>query len=321
MDGLPVTIRLIDPPLHEFLPDLTDLSVKVALAGDDATEQDRQLLEAVRRLHEQNPMLGLRGVRLVLVIPGLLDMQVRAIAAAAAELDQGGRRPQAGDHDPADRDRAGDGDQQGARREGAPGGGGGDRRPRDDPDRHDDRGAAGRAHRGRDRAVGGVLLLRHQRPDPDDLGASPGTTWRGRSSAPYIDMGIFGVSPFETIDADGVGRLVRDRHGRGPGDPAGPHSASAASTAATRRRSGSSTRPASTTCPARRSASRSPGWRRAGPRLSVLAATLGEWPTAHMTRSAGRPSRPSAPAVRISSVTARGSCTAPRCAGSPRKRR
>ena len=93
MDGLPVTIRLIDPPLHEFLPDLTDLSVKVALAGDDATEHDRQLLEAVRRLHEQNPMLGLRGVRLVLVIPGLLDMQVRAIATAAAQLTEAGRDP------------------------------------------------------------------------------------------------------------------------------------------------------------------------------------------------------------------------------------
>ena len=93
MDGLPVTIRLIDPPLHEFLPDLTDLSVQVALAGDSATEQDRKLLDAVRRLHEQNPMLGLRGVRLVLVIPGLLDMQVRAIAHAAAELKQQGKDP------------------------------------------------------------------------------------------------------------------------------------------------------------------------------------------------------------------------------------
>jgi pyruvate,orthophosphate dikinase len=93
MDGLPVTIRLIDPPLHEFLPDLTDLSVKVALAGDKATEQDRKLLDAVRRLHEQNPMLGLRGVRLVLVIPGLLDMQVRAIAEAAAELKKAGKDP------------------------------------------------------------------------------------------------------------------------------------------------------------------------------------------------------------------------------------
>jgi pyruvate, orthophosphate dikinase len=93
MDGLPVTIRLIDPPLHEFLPDLTELSVKIALAGDNATEKDRKLLAAVRRLHEQNPMLGLRGVRLVLVIPGLLDMQVSAIAHAAAQLKQAGKDP------------------------------------------------------------------------------------------------------------------------------------------------------------------------------------------------------------------------------------
>src|SRR6202008_3949823 len=93
MDGLPVVIRLIDPPLHGFLPALTDLSVKLALAGDNATEQDRKLLDAVRRLHEQNPMLGLRGVRLLLVIPGLLDMQVRAIAEAAAELKKAGKEP------------------------------------------------------------------------------------------------------------------------------------------------------------------------------------------------------------------------------------
>src|SRR5262249_15487557 len=99
MDGLPVTIRLIDPPLHEFLPDLTELLGKVGLAekgageAGGATEKDRKLLEAVRRLHEQNPMLGLRGVRLVLVIPGLLDMQVRAIAEAAAELKKAGRDP------------------------------------------------------------------------------------------------------------------------------------------------------------------------------------------------------------------------------------
>jgi pyruvate,orthophosphate dikinase len=94
MDGLPVTIRLIDPPLHEFLPDITDLSVKVALAGDDADPKDRELLEAVHRLHEQNPMLGLRGVRLGLVIPGLFQMQVRAIAEAAAELKARGKHPE-----------------------------------------------------------------------------------------------------------------------------------------------------------------------------------------------------------------------------------
>jgi pyruvate,orthophosphate dikinase len=93
MDGLPVTVRLLDPPLHEFLPDLTELSVKIALDGDSASDKDKALLAAVRRLHEQNPMLGLRGVRLGLVIPGLFDMQVRAIAHAAAELKQAGKDP------------------------------------------------------------------------------------------------------------------------------------------------------------------------------------------------------------------------------------
>ncbi|UQX01083.1 pyruvate, phosphate dikinase [Streptomyces sp. RerS4] len=87
MDGLPVTVRLLDPPLHEFLPDITELSVRVALAESrkDANENDLRLLQAVHKLHEQNPMLGLRGVRLGLVIPGLFAMQVRAIAEAAAE--------------------------------------------------------------------------------------------------------------------------------------------------------------------------------------------------------------------------------------------
>ncbi|MER5955013.1 pyruvate, phosphate dikinase [Streptomyces sp. NPDC001893] len=87
MDGLPVTVRLLDPPLHEFLPDITELSVRVALAESrqDSNENDLRLLQAVHRLHEQNPMLGLRGVRLGLVIPGLFAMQVRAIAEAAAE--------------------------------------------------------------------------------------------------------------------------------------------------------------------------------------------------------------------------------------------
>jgi pyruvate,orthophosphate dikinase len=93
MDGLPVTIRTIDPPLHEFLPDLTDLSVKIALEGDKATDMERRVLAEVRRMHEQNPMLGLRGVRLDLVIPGLFGMQVRAIAHATAQLKRAGRDP------------------------------------------------------------------------------------------------------------------------------------------------------------------------------------------------------------------------------------
>ena len=96
MDGLPVTIRLIDPPLHEFLPDYTDLSVQVAMEDDHDRRDSKhhKLLDAVRRLHEQNPMLGLRGVRLGIVIPGLFKMQARAILEATAERKKAGGDPQ-----------------------------------------------------------------------------------------------------------------------------------------------------------------------------------------------------------------------------------
>jgi pyruvate,orthophosphate dikinase len=98
MDGLPVVIRLIDPPLHEFLPDYTDLSVRVALGERDGTvsESDRVLLSAVSRMHEANPMLGLRGVRLGLMFPGLFALQVRAIAEATAVrlLENGNPHPE-----------------------------------------------------------------------------------------------------------------------------------------------------------------------------------------------------------------------------------
>ena len=92
MDGLPVTVRLIDPPLHEFLPPLEQLAVNVAVAqerGEDVAKEEA-LLSAVRRMHEENPMLGLRGVRLGLVIPGLFAMQVRAIAEAAVAVTRDG---------------------------------------------------------------------------------------------------------------------------------------------------------------------------------------------------------------------------------------
>ncbi|MBN1170645.1 MAG: pyruvate, phosphate dikinase [Micromonosporaceae bacterium] len=95
MDGLPVTVRLIDPPLHEFLPDMTELSIKVAVAKAKGEKpgRDAELLGAVHRLHESNPMLGLRGVRLGLVINGLFEMQVRAIAEACAQLKKAGKDP------------------------------------------------------------------------------------------------------------------------------------------------------------------------------------------------------------------------------------
>ncbi len=94
MDGLPVTIRMIDPPLHEFLPDITELSVSMAVADvrGHRKKRQRKLLSAVQRLHESNPMLGLRGVRLGIVIPGLFVMQARAILeAAAARVKAGGK--------------------------------------------------------------------------------------------------------------------------------------------------------------------------------------------------------------------------------------
>ncbi len=96
MDELPVTIRLLDPPLHEFLPDRTELSVKVALdrARGEADPGEERLLAAVERLHESNPMLGLRGVRLGLVLPGLFALQVRAISEATAALRRQGKNPQ-----------------------------------------------------------------------------------------------------------------------------------------------------------------------------------------------------------------------------------
>jgi pyruvate,orthophosphate dikinase len=95
MDGLPVTIRLLDPPLHEFLPNFTELSVRVAVAHAEGNPDAKELalLAAVERLHESNPMLGLRGVRLGLVVPGLFGLQVRAIAEAAMQRIKDGGDP------------------------------------------------------------------------------------------------------------------------------------------------------------------------------------------------------------------------------------
>jgi pyruvate, orthophosphate dikinase len=95
MSGLPVTVRLLDPPLHEFLPNQVELAVEVALGeerGEDVTEQKR-VLQKVNELHEANPMLGLRGVRLGIVKPGLYAMQVRAICEAAAKVKKEGGDP------------------------------------------------------------------------------------------------------------------------------------------------------------------------------------------------------------------------------------
>jgi pyruvate, orthophosphate dikinase len=105
MDGKPVTVRLLDPPLHEFLPNQVDLAVAVAVAkesgaGEAEVEGEamplaeaEELLAKVNDLHEDNPMLGLRGVRLGIVKPGLYAMQVRAIVEAACQVKADGGDP------------------------------------------------------------------------------------------------------------------------------------------------------------------------------------------------------------------------------------
>ncbi|MEV0096648.1 pyruvate, phosphate dikinase [Streptomyces sp. NPDC050738] len=210
MDGLPVTVRLLDPPLHEFLPDITELSVRVALAESrkDANENDLRLLQAVHKLHEQNPMLGLRGVRLGLVIPGLFAMQVRAIAEAAASRKNAKGDPRAEIMIPLVgtvqeleivRDEA---DQVIAEVEAATGAnlkltiGTMIELPRAALTAGQIAEAAQFFSFGTNDLTQTVWGFSR-----DDVEASFFTA--------YLEKGIFGVSPFETIDRDGVGALVR----------------------------------------------------------------------------------------------------------------
>ena len=208
MDGLPVTIRLIDPPLHEFLPDLTDLTVKIALAGDKATGKDRKLLDAVRRLHEQNPMLGLRGVRLTLVIPGLLDMQVRAIAHAAAELKKQGKDPKPEVMIPLT---ASVQEMEISK----------DMVAKVLAEIEEETGTHVHTEIGTMIEVPRAAMIAGEIARSAEF-FSFGTndltqmTWgfsrddvEGAFFSRYIELGVFGVSPFETIDPDGVGRMVR----------------------------------------------------------------------------------------------------------------
>jgi pyruvate,orthophosphate dikinase len=95
MDSLPVVIRLIDPPLHEFLPNLEEQLVKVTRAEmtGGASEEDQDLLRTIKSMHEQNPMLGLRGVRLGLMIPDFVKVQTRAILNAQIKVKREGGNP------------------------------------------------------------------------------------------------------------------------------------------------------------------------------------------------------------------------------------
>jgi pyruvate, orthophosphate dikinase len=210
MDGLPVTVRLIDPPLHEFLPDLTELSIEVALA-DARGESDggkEKLLAAVQRLHEQNPMLGLRGVRLGLVIPGLFALQVRAIAEAAAECRKQGNDPRPEIMVPL----VGAVQELEVVKEEA---------ERILAEVAEETGQSVHTLIGTMIEVPRAALTAGQIAEAAEF-FSFGTNdltqmgWgfsrddvEGAFFGRYIDLGIFGVSPFETLDAEGVGRLVR----------------------------------------------------------------------------------------------------------------
>ncbi|MEU1892494.1 pyruvate, phosphate dikinase [Streptomyces pristinaespiralis] len=211
MDGLPVTVRLLDPPLHEFLPDITELSVRVALAEarKDHNENDLRLLQAVHRLHEQNPMLGLRGVRLGLVIPGLFTMQVRAIAEAAAQRIEAKGDPRAEIMIPL----VGTVQELEIVREEA-----------------EQVIAEVRQQTGIDLklALGTMIELPRAALTAGQIAEAAEffsfgtndltqTVWgfsrddvEASFFTAYLEKGIFGVSPFETIDKDGVGSLVRN---------------------------------------------------------------------------------------------------------------
>ena len=104
MDGLPVTVRLLDPPLHEFLPDHEELLVKQATEG--LSEAETKLLKASEFWREANPMLGTRGCRLGILKPGLYRMQVRALMQAAVTRCKRGGDPIVEIMIPLDRERA-----------------------------------------------------------------------------------------------------------------------------------------------------------------------------------------------------------------------
>ena len=210
MDGLTVTIRLIDPPLHEFLPDLTTLAVRKALAEDKGTTDAEidLLFTAVHRMHEANPMLGLRGVRLGLVIPGLFDLQIRAIAEAQAERVKAGGTPKAEIMVPL----VGDVKELAIIRE------------RATAILTEVAAAEGVEL---EIPIGAMIELPRaaitsariaEESDFFSFGTNDltQTTWgfsrddvEGAFFSDYLEAGIFAVSPFETIDVKGVGELVR----------------------------------------------------------------------------------------------------------------
>jgi pyruvate,orthophosphate dikinase len=225
MDGLPVTIRLLDPPLHEFLPSTHELAVKEATVG--LSDEERRLYDAARIWQEANPMLGTRGVRLGVIKPGLYAMQVRALMEAARQRVADGGHPVVEIMIPltvsrqelalarqwveeALADVAAEGSAKPSKGRGS-------------------KGAGGKA----EVTIGTMIetpraaLLAGEIAEVADFfsfGTNDLTQMtfgfsrddvEGRMMSAYLELGLLAANPFETVDPDGVGELVRTGTARG----------------------------------------------------------------------------------------------------------